>query len=194
MVIGDQNIHIGEMAHVFSASDAGPRADQTLSEAERGDYKNLILFCPTCHTIVDKAEKEFTDGLLLDWKQNHRQRVDETFGVVEYPDRKNARAAIEPQLNENRAVFEFYGPETEERFNPESDMPVLWNRKIASTLLPNNRRILRVLERNRRHLTEAELRTFELFRQHVQDFEAKHVEGVMASGLRFPQEVSTIFL
>jgi len=194
MVIGEEQIHVGEMAHVFSASNTGPRADSTLSDAQRGDYKNLIIFCPTCHTIVDKAENEFPDKLMLEWKGAHRKRLDEAFGIGEYADRNNTRTAIEPLLKENLFIFETYGPETEERFNPESEMPVLWNRKIATKLLPNNRQILRILDRNRRHLNEAERSTLEAFRQHVDDFEAKHVEGVSASGTRFPKELSTILL
>jgi hypothetical protein len=180
------------MAHVFSASNEGPRANSTLSEAERGDYKNLILLCANCHTMVDKAEKEFPDSMLVQWKQGHRQRIDEAFGVIEYATRQDTRTAIEPLLSENRVIFEVYGPETEERYNPESEMPVLWNRKIVTKLLPNNRHILRVLDRNRRQLREDELRTLEIFRQHVDDFEAKHIEEVSSSGTRFPNELTEI--
>ena len=192
LAIGTENIHIGEMAHVFSASDEGPRANSTLSEAERGDYKNLILLCANCHTMVDKAEKEFPDSMLVQWKQGHRQRIDEAFGVIEYATRQDTRTAIEPLLSENRVIFEVYGPETEERYNPESEMPVLWNRKIVTKLLPDNRHILRVLDRNRRQLRDDELRTLEIFRQHVDDFEAKHIEGVSSSGTRFPNELTEI--
>ncbi len=192
LAIGNENIHIGEMAHVFSASDEGPRANPTLSEAERGDYKNLILLCANCHTMVDKAEKEFPDSMLAEWKQKHKQRLDEAFGVVEYATRQDTRTAIEPLLSENRVIFEVYGPETEERYNPESEMPVLWSRKIVTKLLSNNRHILRVLDRNRRQLREDELRTLEIFRQHVDDFEAKHIEGASSSGTRFPNELTEI--
>jgi hypothetical protein len=192
LAIGNESIHIGEMAHVFSASDMGPRADPTLSEAERGNYKNLILLCPNCHTVVDKAEKEFPDSMLAGWKKKHRQRIDEAFGVVEYATRQETRAAIEPLLGENRVIFDTYGPETEERYNPESEMPILWNRKIITKLLPNNRRILHVLDRNRHQLRDDELRTLELFHQHVDDFEAKHIEGVSSSGTRFPIELTDI--
>ncbi len=180
------------MAHVFSASDKGPRADLTLSAAERGAYENLILLCPTCHTKVDKAEKEFPDSLILKWKQQHKHRIQELFGVVDYYTRQDARYAIEPLLAENRMIFEEYGPDTAERYNPESDMPEIWKRKIITKLLPNNRQLLRIVDCNRRHLREDELRTLELFRQHVDDFEAKHLEGSSSSGMRFPGEFSKI--
>ena len=175
--LGNEKIHIAEMAHVFSASDTGPRSNRILSEEERGAYENLILLCPKCHTVVDKAEKEFPDSLLLKWKREHKERIQEAFGIVEYKTRVDARKAIAPLLDENRAVFETYCPETAERFNPESDSPSLWKRKIITKLLPNNRQILRILDRNRSHLREEEISTLERFRQHVDDFEGKHLEG-----------------
>ncbi len=194
LTLGESNIHIAEMAHVFSASDEGPRADTRLSEAERGAYENLLLLCPTCHTKVDKAEKEFPDSLILKWKQQHKNKIRELFGVVEYRTRQDARSGIEPLLAENRMIFEKYGPETAERYNPESDMPTIWKRKIITKLLPNNRQLLRILDRNRSYLREDELRTLELFRQHVDDFEAKHLEESSSSGMRFPAEFSKIFM
>lgn len=194
LTLGETDIHIAEMAHVFSASDKGPRADARLSEAERGAYENLILLCPTCHAKVDKAEKEFPDSLLLKWKQQHKNKIGELFGVVEYRTRQDARSIIEPLLTENRVIFDEYGPETAERYNPESDIPAIWKRKIITKLLPNNRQLLRILDHNRCHLREDERRTLELFRQHVDDFEAKHLEEVPSSGMRFPTELTKLFL
>ena len=71
-------------------------------------------------------------------------------------------------------------------------MPVLWNRRILLKILPNNRQILRVLDRNRGLLREQEVPALELFRHHVDDFEAKHVEGVLSSGARFPAGLNAI--
>jgi hypothetical protein len=192
--LGDKKIHIAEMAHVFSARDDGPRANRILSQEERGAYDNLILLCPRCHTIVDKAEKEFPDSLLLQWKREHKGRIQEAFGVIEYRTRTDARRAIEQLLGENRAIFETYGPETAERFNPESDSPSLWKRKIMTKLLPNNRQILRILDRNRAHLRSDEASILERFRQHVDDFEGKHLEGISSSGLPFPSDMGKILL
>jgi hypothetical protein len=190
--IGNTNIHIAEMAHVFSASNEGPRADATLSREERGAYENLILLCVKCHTIIDKAPDEFPDRLLAEWKRSHKQRIDEAFGVLTYTTRREARVAIEPLLEENHYVFNKYGPETDERYNPESDMPLLWKQKILTKLLPNNRRLLRLLDRNRRHLRPDEFKLLEAFRQHVDDFEKKHLEPDLPSGSRFPAELEGI--
>ena len=192
--LSNANVHIGEMAHVFSASDDGPRANRTLSEADRGAYENLIILCPKCHTIVDKAEQEYPETLLLKWKCEHKRRIEEAFGVVGYTTRMEARAAIKPLLAENRTIFETYGPNTAERFNPESDSPLIWKRKILTKLLPNNRQILRILDRNRMHLHTGESRLLERFRQRVDDFEGKHLEGISCSGIPFPHGMATILV
>jgi hypothetical protein len=192
--IGNKNIHIAEMAHVFAANDDGPRANRTLSKAERGAFENLILLCPKCHKIIDKAQTEFPDALLAQWKREHSMRIQEAFGVVEYGTRAEARRALELLLLENETVFKTYGPETAERFNPESDSPAQWKRKIVTTLLPNNRQILRILDRNRNHLRGDEASTLERFRQHVDDFEGKHLEGVSSSGICFPGDMEKILL
>jgi hypothetical protein len=190
--LSSENVHIAEMAHVFSASNEGPRANRSLSKVERGAYDNLIILCPRCHTIVDKAEQEYPESLLLKWKREHKQRIEETFGVVEYATRMEARASIDPLLVENHTIFETYGPNTPERLNPESDSPVLWKRKILTKLLPNNRQILRILDRNRMHLRTNELPVLERFRQHVDDFEGKHLGETSCSGIPFPNEMERI--
>ncbi len=184
--IGDKQIYIAEMAHVFSASDQGPRANQRLSEEARGSYENLILLCPTCHTIVDKAEEKYPDTIILKWKYSHREKIAELFRFTESPSRYLARETILPKLNENRAIFLRYGPETEEKFNPESGIPTIWCRKIRDIILPNNRYILRMLDANRKHLKDQEFETLEAFRQHVDDFEAYHLAVSDEHGSQFP--------
>lgn len=189
-----QNIHIAEMAHIFAASDDGPRANGKLTPEERGAYENLILLCPACHTIVDKAPEDFPDALMREWKRTHVERIAAVFGAVEYANRASARDAIEPVLAENRAIFNEYGPDNDYRHNPESELAQVWQRKVLSHILPNNRKLLTILDKNRRLLNGEELVTLEKFRQHVDDLEARHLgEGVTAVGRRFPVEMADMF-
>ncbi|MFI5352640.1 MAG: hypothetical protein ACHQZS_06710 [Candidatus Binatales bacterium] len=188
-----RNLHIAEMAHVFAARNKGPRANVELTEEERGAYENLILLCPTCHTIVDKAPEDFPDDVLAEWKRSHAERVAAAFGAVEYGSRQAARQAIEPALAENRVIFDEYGPENEYKFDPESELAKVWQRKVRSRILPNNRKVLAILDANRRHLRGDEPSTLEEFRQHVDDLEAKHLgEGATAVGRRFPHGMRAI--
>jgi hypothetical protein len=184
---GGQKLHIGEMAHIFAATERGPRTMPTLSTEDRGAYENLILLCPSCHTIIDKAEDAYSDRMIQDWKEQHKARIAVAFGATFYPDRRTARQAIEPFLTENRAIFETYGPNQDYRVDPESDMALVWQRKVLSHILPNNHKLLAILDANRAHLTGAEREILERFRQHVDDLEHRHIAGRTASvGTTFP--------
>jgi len=56
---GTKSIHVAEMAHIIAASGKGPRADATVTQADKGSYDNLILLCGNCHTTIDKAPADF---------------------------------------------------------------------------------------------------------------------------------------
>lgn len=188
-----RNVHIAEMAHIFAANNSGPRANTTLSEEARGTYENLILLCPSCHTIIDKAPEDFPDDLLEKWKQHHIRCIAEVFGAVTYSCRSDTRKAIEPILAENRAIFQEYGPDNDYRVNPESELAQVWQRKVLSHVLPNNRKCLAVLDANRKHLFERELLTLEQFRQHVDDLEARHLgDSETLVARRFPDGMNDI--
>ncbi len=190
---GSKNIHLAEMAHIIAASGTGPRADATVSEVDKGAYDNLILLCANCHATIDKAPSDFPDSLIREWKRKHIERIKSLFGAVEYPDRASARRAIEPALTENRAVFDQYGPNNDYRQDPESELAKVWQRKVRAIILPNNRKVLAILDANRRHLSEPEAKTFEVFRQHIDDLEAKHLgEGKGDVASRFPAVMKDI--
>jgi hypothetical protein len=190
---GTKNIHLAEMAHIIAASGNGPRADETVTQADKGSYDNLILLCANCHTIIDKAPADFPDTVIREWKRKHVERINSLFGVVEYPDRASTRKAIEPALRENRTVFDQYGPHNDYRQNPESEIAKVWRRKIRAIILPNNQRVLAILEANRRHLSQIEAERLEAFRQHIDDLAAKHIgEGSGDLASRFPDGIDHI--
>lgn len=191
--IEETTVHVAEMAHIISAADDGPRANASLTPEERGRYDNLILLCPTCHTIIDKAEDKFPDALVTNWKRTHKQRITSLFGVVSFDSRELARTFVAPLLAENRTIFEQYGPMTSERFNPESSLPAQWIRKIRVKIIPNNRRLLTACDANSGLLTPSERDIVDLFRQHVDDFEAKHLGETDRNGAQFPHGMERLF-
>lgn len=184
--------HIAEMAHVFAASTDGPRAKGSLSEEERGAYENLILLCPICHTEIDKAPSAYPDSLILSWKRNHDERLRKMFGVVRFDSRAEARTSIEGLLAENFQIFEQYGPHIEAAQNPESGADERWKRKVLQKIIPNNSRIINILDANRHLLVGGEGRAVDMFRQHNDDLIARHIEGFREGASRFPTEISTI--
>lgn len=185
-------IHIAEMAHVFAASERGPRANPQMTKSERGAFENLIMLCSNCHTMIDKAPDAFPDDLILSWKANHALRLRELFGVARYVKRSQARSAIEPLLSENYSLIQQYGPNSSEASNPESGAAEKWKRKMLSRILPNNRRIMTVLYENLHLLLDDEKRLLELFRQHTDDLVAFHIEGEKENASQFPPEFSSI--
>lgn len=190
---GTKNIHFAEMAHIIAASGGGPRADATVTQADKGSYDNLILLCANCHTTIDKAPVDFPDTMIREWKRKHVERLKSLFGAIKYPDRASARKAIEPVLTENRAVFDQYGPHNDYREDPESELAKVWQRKMRAIILPNNRRILAILDINRCHLSRPESGMLEAFRQHIDDLEAKHIgEGRGDVASRFPVGMTDI--
>lgn len=192
-VSDDTTVHVAEMAHIISAADDGPRADIKVTPEERATYDNLILLCAICHTIIDKAESVYPEALIKNWKRSHKEKIAGVFGVRAFSSREDARKFVSPLLVENRTIFENYGPLTEERFNPESSMPQQWLRKIRLKIIPNNRRMLTACDVNRQLLSFVEAQTVEMFRQHVDDFEAKHLGESSTNGAQFPVEMERLF-
>lgn len=190
---GATTVHFAEMAHIIAAVDGGPRTNRRLSPEERGSFENLILLCANCHTVIDKAPDDFPDTWVQGWKQAHHDRIQNAFGLVPYRDRAEARNAIEPLLRQNRHVFEQLGPNNDYRYNPESELASVWQRKMLSVILPNNRKILAIADANSRHLSADEYGAVEAFRQHVDDLEAKHVAGGNDPASRFPTALCDLF-
>lgn len=187
-----KSLHIAEMAHVFAASDGGPRARLGLTEAERGGFENLVMLCSNCHTTVDKAPEAYPDAVILGWKRDHANRLQALFGAIKFNSRSDARTAIEPPLAENRAIFEQYGPHANDAFNPESGAAEQWKRKMLTRLLPNSRRMLVILDANHHLLGSEEKSTLERFRQHIDDLEAFHIEGRKEDASRFPTAIVVV--
>lgn len=188
-----KSIHIAEVAHVISAGNKGPRANSTTTPEERSEYSNLILLCANCHTAIDKAEDEFPASLLELWKHDHKAMILKAFGIKQLSSRDEVRIKLESILEENKYIFEQYGPMTEERFNPESELPIQWLRKIREKILPNNRKILLICEANKRLMSTDERKLFLEFQQHVDDFEAKHLGASISNGKQFPKKFELIF-
>jgi len=111
----------------------------------------------------------------------------------EEPTRNAVRQQILPLMKQNKVIFEIYGPDNDYRFNPESEEAIVWKEKVRKQILPNNRKILAILDENKHLLTASELMILEKFRQHVNDLERRHLRGdYSGGGIKFPQEMETI--
>lgn len=189
----EKEIHIAEIAHIISVN-VGARAGKKISSAEKGSYQNLILLCPNCHTIIDKDEEDFPENLIKQWKNEHESRLSAIFGIKKFDQRSVVKQLLDPLFIENKTIFEIYGPETDERFNPESEMAKIWLIKIREIIIPNNRKILNIINSNQHLLTTIEKSNFAIFKLHVNDFEGKHIFNTISTGIRFPSQITSIYV
>lgn len=72
---------IGEAAHIYGESPGtktkppSARYKNDMTDNERNHYNNLIYLCPTCHTKIDRQEKDYPAKLLFTIKQEHEDWV-----------------------------------------------------------------------------------------------------------------------
>lgn len=191
---GSKNVSIAEMAHIIAAQDDGPRANPELTEAERGKFSNLILLCANCHTLIDKAPGAFPDSLIIQWKNEHEARISAVFKSISYNTRADAHKALKELMVRTNAVHRRVGPDNDYKWNPEADEAVEWRYHVRQTIIPTNRSILALLDHNHSLLLEHELETVELFRQHVEAMEQRHIfNSPLPSAPIYPEGMGNIF-
>ncbi|MGH3564691.1 MAG: hypothetical protein ACRDRH_01380 [Pseudonocardia sp.] len=187
-----KHTHIGELAHIIPASMEGPRADEgpELKEGERALPENVVVLCPTCHSVIDKAPEEYPANVLRGWKRRSQEARAVAHGTPVFTLRSEAREFVEELLGANRAVFDLYGPLDEVFDDTRAEQ---WRRHVNDTIIPNNRTLLRVLQVNRGWLTGAGKATVHLFAVHVQELEERHLEGNWTPGsTKFPNAMESI--
>ncbi|PSL12023.1 hypothetical protein CLV44_1207 [Marinobacterium halophilum] len=74
----ENEVHIGQMAHVIGRSVDGPRGRDVLG-GDRDSYENLILLCANHHIEVDQNTEAYPVNRLLEIKQSHEYLVASQF-------------------------------------------------------------------------------------------------------------------
>lgn len=188
----EEETDFAEMAHVIAASEGGPRDKPNieLSDEDRALPANIAVLCANCHTKVDKAPATYTAEMMHIWKENSANDIRALRGTPQFSTRSEARAHIELRLDENRAIFNSYGPSPEHNNDARASQ---WRRHVVRTIIPNNAQVHRVLKKNRDLLKARERETADLFSIHVTEFAARHILGDWAAGgTRFPDGMTTI--
>jgi hypothetical protein len=182
---------VGEMAHVIARKPAGPRGT---SDGGSDRYDNLILLCPTHHRHIDKApEGTYSEDLLREWKTQHEDLTRNSARAAKYTTRAELRREVSRLLAANRALFEKLGPHSEGASqDPMSNMFSIWQLRRLDRILPNNRRILNVLDANANLLTTQEIRVTEEFRVHAEAYE-HHVFDRLDKYPTFPRAFEHMF-
>jgi hypothetical protein len=71
---------IGEEAHIIAQEEEGPRGQIPIEQERVNLYENLILLCPTHHTVLDKQPEKYTVQSLHEMKREHEAWVDRKLG------------------------------------------------------------------------------------------------------------------
>lgn len=66
---------IAQICHIYAISEDGPRGKAGLTNEELNSPENLILLCPTHHTVVDNQHETYPAEMLKQWKQDHKSKV-----------------------------------------------------------------------------------------------------------------------
>ncbi|MGL5869339.1 HNH endonuclease signature motif containing protein [Clostridium chrysemydis] len=82
---------INEICHIEAVNEKGARYNSDLTDNYVNSYENLMLLCPTCHSIIDNKKNEgfYTVAYLKQMKQFHEQQVQEAL---------MKKVAIEPPI------------------------------------------------------------------------------------------------
>lgn len=192
---GNRSFNVGEMAHIVASSPEGPRG-------QVGDgidkYENLILLCPTCHSMVDKSpEGVYPIELLFKWKSEHERRIRSLGNDQIFDSAAALKFFVARLLDENRAVWQCVGPgSTVAKADPGSNLYEVWVFRKLDTIVPNNTKIVNAVDANLGLLNSAEAAAFFEFKIHAAAFERhqywrldryptfpRHFEELMATSL-----------
>ncbi len=186
--------NIEELAHIIAKKEGGARGDEPLPLDQRNEYNNIILLCPTCHTIIDKNPDKYPSEVLKTWKREHEEKIKSNFHVPKYKNRSELRLEIQKLLAENNEIFRQYGPHSDfAKSSDQSEASKMWEIRSIETIIPNNRKIYELLNKNYYLLSDKERMIFFKFREHKEGFEYNKLSGDKNSTVPlFPNEINEI--
>ena len=78
-LVQDNSASINEICHIEAVNESGARYNNNLTDEYVNSYENLVLLCPTRHSIIDNKlnEGSYTVAYLKQMKQFHEQQVQE---------------------------------------------------------------------------------------------------------------------
>lgn len=184
---------LGEMAHICGERPGSNRHDVNQTDAERDDYKNLILLCPTHHTLIDKRENEahFSIEHIHEMKSNHEAKVLSCLQAAEYDDPALIIKEIYYLLLDNREIWAQYGPASPAAMKDPNNNAVfaIWEQERLSTIVPNNRKIAKILRANRGTFDANEQEAISAFLIHAKSYEKWVNDEITYAGVvRFPTQ------
>lgn len=173
--IADGSYTLGEMAHIKGNRGGSNRYDAQQSDSDRHDYNNLILLCPTHHTLIDKSENEaiYTVEVLLDMKKRHEEAVLKKLNETEINNLAELKYKINQYLTDNYNAWSQYGPLSgRAQKNPQSEsLYKTWVQARSEIIVPNNRAIKSLLKSYGHLFSKSDQQVISEFILHVDSYE-----------------------
>lgn len=149
----NDSISIANVAHIIGHGVAGPRSDHQLAEyIDKDGLENLIMLCLECHKVIDEIEESFPVEEIQKWKVSHANKISALFAIPQIMDETELLAEINNLLDENGLLFRECGP-----YSPNvigglgGDGLKIWKKRCLDTIIPNNQRIIALIEGNKRN-------------------------------------------
>ena len=100
--------YLGNVCHIQAAKKLGARYNPEMTKEERDSVKNLIVLCPTHHTIVDKKENLYTVDCLQKMKAEHENTyAAHEFELSDYAIRQILEEQLQLQYDVNQKNVEW---------------------------------------------------------------------------------------
>ncbi len=151
--IEDEVVSLANVAHIIGHGKNGPRSEHELADyIDRDGIANLMMLCLECHKIVDELEDNFSVEHMQKWKATHESKINSLFNFPQTYDERKLLEQVNDLLIENKVIFEEYGPFSKQALQGDSgDTLTIWRRRCLDTILPNNQRIVGLIEANKRN-------------------------------------------
>lgn len=109
--------------------------------------------------------------------------------------KKKLKEEINFLLNENNQIFMFYGPTLKNKLELGSEKPEIWRVMAKDIIIPNNKKIIELLEKNKKLLNDRDKEIFIRFKIHAKGFEEnQNREEKIAEYIQFPTEIYNILI
>lgn len=153
--VEDDVVSLANVAHIIGHGKNGPRSEHELADyIDKDDIDNLIMLCLECHKIVDELENKFSVELMQAWKTDHEKKINSLFAFPQIHHERELLEQVNELLTENRLIFEEYGPFSKKVLQGGSgDAITIWRRRCLDTILPNNQRIVGLIEANKKNFS-----------------------------------------
>ncbi|SIR68701.1 Calcineurin-like phosphoesterase [Peribacillus simplex] len=108
--------------------------------------------------------------------------------------RKELNSELEGLFSENELTFKQYGPKSIlAQQKPFSEAAYIWRQKAVSIIIPNNDRILDLLENNKDLIADSKKHILQTYKSHVDGFKNNHLSEFKSQDIPlFPIEVYNI--